>query len=115
MLHALDVLGDLRDGQTLTEMHDKLLEIVGAVRDTGKAGSLQLTLKVKPASKGRDEIKVLMIEDTLKATIPQHDRAASIFYTNHENELQREDPRQVQMFGLKDLQPESVVNLKEVK
>lgn len=113
MTSYYEVLRELRAGQTIVELSEKLTEIVKAVRDTGKAGALTLTLKVKPASKG-DEISALMLEEIVKAVTPEKDKSSTIFYANHENVLTRFDPRQPQLPGLKVVDMPQSKDLKEV-
>lgn len=85
-------LRDIRAGESLTELSEKLSELVAAVRATGKGGKLKYELTVKPASKG--ETVALMIVDNIDVKLPKSERAANIFFANDQNLLQRSDPRQ---------------------
>jgi hypothetical protein len=75
-----------------TEMSEALAQVVAAVRGTGKAGSITLTLKVAPASKGATD--VLMVESQVKTKLPEADRGMTIFYATDDNLLVRNDPKQ---------------------
>jgi hypothetical protein len=85
-------LREMRGGRSLNELSEKLAELVAAVKQTGKAGSITYKLKVKPASAG--DLVTLQLEDDLKPKIPELARGASIFFADDANVLQRTDPRQ---------------------
>lgn len=88
----VDTLRDLRAGRTLDELANQLNEVVAAVRDTGKAGKITITLSVKPASKG--DVDTIMIDDVVKVSAPTADRGTTIFFATPENNLQRQHPNQ---------------------
>lgn len=89
---ALAVIAQLRRGQTATDLSEALLELVAAVRETGKKGTLTLKLTVAPHAKGDDVILTLTDDVTLKT--PRAERGSSIFYATDDNGLVRNDPRQ---------------------
>ena len=102
----------INNGSTVVEMNEELAKVVAAVRATGKAGSLTLTLKVMPASKGSTE--VLMVESGVKTKLPERERGSTVFYATPENRLVRNDPRQ-QMLPLRVVDIDSPAReLKEV-
>ncbi|MCW5981970.1 MAG: hypothetical protein KIT09_28050 [Bryobacteraceae bacterium] len=82
----------IQNGTTAAELSEALRNVVAAVRETGKAGALTLTLKVVPASKGAAD--VLMIEAAVKAKLPERDRGRTVFYATEDNRLVRNDPKQ---------------------
>lgn len=90
-----DTLRDLRGGVLMDELSEGLNKVVSAVRDTGKVGSLTLTIKVKPASKGN--LDTMFLEDTLKIVAPENDKGATVFFATPEGNLQRNDPRQTSL------------------
>lgn len=71
-----------------------LADIVRAVDETGKEGSVTITLKVKPAKHGGPE-KTLVCE--VKAKKPIAEIAPAVFFSNSEGDLHRFDPRQEEM------------------
>lgn len=65
---------------SLVELTDRLAEVLAAVIDTGKAGSLTYKVKIEPAPKLDDMVSV---DDDITAKIPVEDRPrVGIFYVN---------------------------------
>lgn len=85
----VDWLGTHKKGEVDTELTHHLRELIEAVQETGKPGTLTLTLKV--SRKGERQVNV--IED-VKTKVPVHDRSESIYFVDQQLNLQREDPRQ---------------------
>jgi hypothetical protein len=88
------LLGQLRRGRAMDDASAQLRDLVEAVRNTGKAGKLTLTLTVAPASKGDSDM--LTVLDNCAAKQPELDRAASLFFATDGGGLQRNDPRQTE-------------------
>jgi hypothetical protein len=84
-------LQEQRSGVAHAELSDALKELVGAVTEHGKGGSLTLTLKVVPAKVG---VGTLLITDEVRVKLPEGDRPAAIFYADEDGNLSRHDPRQ---------------------
>lgn len=101
-------LHEVRFGETVNELTEKMAELVSAVANTQKSGSISLTIKLKPAGGGAIEIT-----DEIKAKIPTLPRGTSLFFATPENNLQRNDPRQAELEGLRSV-PEQKHDLKEV-
>jgi hypothetical protein len=89
----LDFLREHRGGVTHDELSDALQELVAAVTAEGKGGTLTFKIKVKPAGKSG----ALEVTDEVKVTAPAQTRSASIFYASPENNLIREDPKQIKL------------------
>lgn len=87
----VDTLRDLRQGAVLDEASEELHRIVQAVRDTGKAGKLTITLTVKPFDKNAD---ILNIEDKVVAVVPAPVKGGTVMFATAEGNLSRRDPRQ---------------------
>lgn len=87
----MDLLKNQRRGELLAEASEKLVEVVAAVRDTGKGGSVTITITVKPDDSARNTFKV---GDDVKAKVPTFSRGVSLYFANHQGRLVREDPRQ---------------------
>jgi hypothetical protein len=85
----------MNNGATVAELSDALDRVVAAVRAAGKSGSLTLTIKVAPASKGSTD--VLMVESQVKSKLPEGDRGMTIFFATDDNKLVRSDPKQQQL------------------
>ena len=101
----------INNGATVAELSEALERVVAAVRMAGKAGSITLTLKVAPASKGSTD--VLMIESQVRTKLPEPERGISIFYATDDNRLVRNDPKQQQL-PLRVVDIEQPRQLKEV-
>lgn len=84
-------------GRTHDELTRLLAQVVLAVQNTGKAGGLTLTVKITPAKNVEGMVRV---EDKVKATVPELDRPASMFFVSGEGELCLDDPRQTSMFSI---------------
>lgn len=93
-----DLLRELRYGRSVEEATDLVTQVVAAVRETGKSGSLTVTLKFNPPRKGG--ISYIEVVDEVSAKIPKPDQQASIFFPTADNGLSKQDPRQ----GALDLQ-----------
>lgn len=59
----IDTLTALRYGELHDELSEKLNELVAACADTGKAGTLTLTLKLKPSKGAALEISDELLEE----------------------------------------------------
>lgn len=82
-------------GKTETELTDGLRDLVNRVQDTGKKGTLQLTVTVAPM---KEDPSMLVVSDEIKLKLPEHDRKASIFWTDDDGNLLRNDPNQRSLF-----------------
>lgn len=91
-------VANLRFGELEDELTAQLAELVRACRDTGKAGELTLTIRIKPKPRSGQ----VFIEDTVKLKKPQLPKEDTILFLTDEDNLQREDPRQHRL-QLKDV------------
>jgi hypothetical protein len=89
-----DILRDIRKGRPVEEATTALADVVRAVDETGKEGSVTITLKVKPAKHGGPE-KTLIAE--VKAKKPIAEIAPAVFFSDDDGDLHRVDPRQEEM------------------
>ncbi|MFE7128915.1 hypothetical protein [Streptomyces sp. NPDC057617] len=91
-----------QSGGTLhAELSEKLHELLAAVRETGKAGSLALKIDVKPIS-GTDG-RTLTVTDSVAVKAPKAERPKSIFFVTDDGNLSRTDPRQPVITGLREV------------
>ncbi|WP_018135422.1 hypothetical protein [Acaricomes phytoseiuli] len=94
------------------ELTDGLHDLIAAVEDTGKPGTLTLKIKVEPDKGGAG---VLRVSDTVTVTKPAHDRPRRIYYKDKAGNLSRTDPNQLELSGLRDVSAPAVpAELKEV-
>lgn len=87
MRPSLNLLLNLDKGRVLDELSSRLAEVVGAVRETDKKGSLTLKITVSPRS-GDDTVDV---EAVTTAVVPKPDHAG-VFFVTDKNALTRDDP-----------------------
>lgn len=90
-------LQEIAGGTVHTRLSDQLQQLVTAVTDTGKKGTLTLQLTVAPLKPGNVSNLVVTAKTALKA--PEGDDAApsSVFFHDREGNLSREDPTQLKL------------------
>lgn len=88
-----DFLREHREGRTHDDLAMALNELIAAVNEEGKAGSLTFTVSVKPMGKGDG----LEVAADIKVKPPKKTAGVSIFFSTPENNLVRQDPRQQSM------------------
>ena len=84
-----DVLAELSKGRVHAEASAKLQELIAAVADVRKGGTLTLQVKVTP-DKGTEMIRV---SATVASKIPIRDRE-SLFFVDDQHNLTRDNPNQ---------------------
>lgn len=94
----VDTLLELQQGELQQELTDELKAVVARVLETGKAGKLSLTLKVRKASKGAGSS--LIITGDVKVTLPVPERGETVLFAAEDLTLQRNDPRQPRLADL---------------
>lgn len=96
-----DALIELSGGRTHTELSEQLHDLIAAVRDTGKKGSLTLTITVSRMKNASEN--TLTVTDDVKAKLPAHDRNVSVFYADADGNLTRRDPNQLVFESLREV------------
>jgi hypothetical protein len=66
-------------------------QLVQAVADTHRPGSLTITLKVSKSKVSG----MVEIDDTVKVKLPEPARDASMFFADEDGNLSKDDPRQL--------------------
>lgn len=84
----LMALGRQDAGLALERMDDALSQVLHAVMQTGKAGSLTITLKVTP--NGGQAVKMSM---DYKAVTPKLANAEAFYFVTPDNTLSRDAPK----------------------
>lgn len=82
-----DVLGELSRGNTVMDLTSKLSELVVAVQETKKAGTITLVMKVTP--NGEDTV---FVKADTKVKLPEPAHAETIFFTTSGGSLSRDTP-----------------------
>ena len=95
-----DWLIEQSGGNTHDELGHALHDLVARVLDTGKKGSVTLTVTVAPL---KDDVEVLIVTDEIKLRLPEHDRKASLFYPDESGNLTRQDPNQLTFDSLREV------------
>lgn len=107
-----EVLAEMRGGRTVIELSERITEVVAAVQATGKAGKVSIELAIVPAHKG-EVIDQFYVRETIKHTIPEKDKADTLYMMNHEGVLQSFASRQIQL-ELKSVESIDTRSLKEI-
>jgi hypothetical protein len=92
-----DTLMAMRYGILHDDLTDALNTLTDAVTRTNKVGELTLIIKLKPTNNS-GQIEVI---DDIKIKTPKETKGATIMFATPENNLQREDPRQLSIEGLR--------------
>ena len=87
-----DYLRELHRGQIHEELSGRFRELIQAVSETGRAGSLTLKLTVKPT--GGIDSETVALGVSIKAVPPEPERHAALYFVTPEFNLSRRDPRQ---------------------
>jgi FPC/CPF motif-containing protein YcgG len=101
-------LGNLQHGYALQELDQLLTEALQASQDTGKVSKVSVTLTIKPNGAG-----TYKITDDIKSTLPKFEKEATLLFTDGEQQLVREDPRQ-QKLKLEQVQSSGPIDLKGI-
>lgn len=82
-----------RNGGLHGELSDALAELVGAVLEHEKSGTLILTVKVESSKDG----STVIVTDKVALKVPEGNRGAAIYFVDADGNLSRRDPRQLEM------------------
>lgn len=105
-----DTLEQIRYGELIKELSRELNALTRACSETGKAGTMSLTLKLKPGKSGQIELA-----DTVVVKAPEFERGSTLMFATPEFNLQREDPRQLRIDELRTISIENnPTNLRQV-
>jgi hypothetical protein len=97
-----DSIGQLRYGKTATELSEQFQALVQQCQTTGKPGSITFTINLKPGRGGQIEIS-----DEIKVKLPKPERGTSLMFATEDGHLQRSDPRQGELDGLRTVDKET--------
>lgn len=87
-----DFLAEHNNGAGHNLAGEKLHELVAAVRDTGKKGSLTLTLSIE----AMDEDTLVTVID-VATKVPKPPSKAAVFFVTDDGNLSRSDPKQTHL------------------
>lgn len=87
-----DVLRDLSGGATYEKLSLDLADVVQAVNETQKGGTITLTLAIAANGPGS-----VTIAESVKTKVPEPAKGKTLFYATTTGHLSRNDPRQTEM------------------
>lgn len=90
-------IAELNDGSTLAGLTGDFKELLQAVRDHGRSGSMTLKLKVAPATKGGQEVDKITITAERKLELPKPDQPSDFFWLTADAQPSRKHPRQQEL------------------
>lgn len=103
------LLAGINGGKFSLEMDAELNKLIKQVRDTGKQGSLTISLKVEMAQGSE---RTLIIKPDVTAALPKHPRPMAFVFADQENGVHLDDPDQEKL----DLKPvDDTTNVKTVQ
>lgn len=82
-----------RNGSLHGELSHALHDLVAAVSEHGKKGSLTLQVVVEPMGDGT----TVRVSDKIKLALPDPERGAAIFFVDHDGNLTRKNPAQIEL------------------
>jgi hypothetical protein len=101
-MDALGTLQSLARGQLFDELCEAMIDVAEDVLNTGRKGTVTLTLKLSQATPGEPSV---VVAEEIKRTPPKRDPRGAILFVG-EGEFHRHDPRQQQMeFRVLDDEP----------
>lgn len=90
-----DVLSQIRGGAAINDAAKDLNELVRAVKETNKPGTLTIKLTIEP---DKTDSTVVTIQPDVTLKLPKKPRAKGIFYVDEKTyDVTREDPRQLEL------------------
>lgn len=107
-----DVLRDIQGGEIADEAALLMQQLVSAVHEFGKKGSMRLDIEVQPM---KGNTAALMVSAQASIRPPKGDPTAAVFFWDDDNNLVRDDPRQLALPGLREVkQAVNHDNIKEL-
>ena len=86
------------------ELCDTLNDMVHASTETGKVSELAIKIKMKPVAGNSGQME---LDTDVKAKLPQPTKGKTIMFATPDNNLQRENPKQQTLGGLRTADQEA--------
>ena len=99
------ILAELGEGSTVIELSEAMWDLIQRVQDTGKAGSITLTIKV--SGDGRGRVQVL---DEVKLRLPEYNRPQTSFFIDKHGNASRRNPDQPEIPGVTNIHTKQEAN-----
>jgi len=106
----MDTLREVEYGDLLNDCSSLQREILDAVSETGREGKLTITLKYKFEGNGQ----ITITAEDPKAVIPKMPRGKTLFFLTPERNLSRNDPKQIEITGLRSVDDNNDQPVKEL-
>jgi len=90
-VHHIAVLLELRDGDCVGDVLDKVKECTAACMKTGKKGEVTLKLTLTPQG------SQVIVKDEIKAKIPEFSVQPTVMFATPNGDLSRRSPRQMSL------------------
>lgn len=91
-MDAIGLIRDMDQGNLQYELARRMTEIINAVRESGKKGSLQLTISISPLPKfGANAVEVV---PAIKVSVPQPEYKRTIRFITDDLRLIGDNPDQ---------------------
>jgi hypothetical protein len=90
-----DIMREVRRGRGVELASDMLAEVVRAVGESGKKGSVTIKLTVSPEDGGGSQRNISM---SVTSSVPRVSIPDAVFFADEEGDLHRSDPDQGEMF-----------------
>lgn len=97
-----DFLSEHNNGHGHRRASEALQAVVQAVVETGKKGSVAVTVSVEPMKGAEDG--TLMLTVNVAEKIPTEPVKAAVFYADEDGNLTRNDPRQLSFDSLREVE-----------
>lgn len=88
-------LSGIDHGEVAGKANDLLVQLVQAVREKGRKGSVTVVLEVRPYKGNALNVEVAA---TVTAKMPQDEPPAGLFFVSEDGALTRDDPRYDRLF-----------------
>lgn len=83
-----DVMGEAENGQFITDLTDELYDVVKAVMEQRKPGTISINLAFIPTGRS------VAVAASFKGKKPEEPRPSTTFFVSDDGALMRDDPRQ---------------------
>lgn len=94
-----DFLREQGKGHSHEELSEGLHDLIARVQDTGKKGALTYVVNVAPMREG----EMIHVSDEIKLKLPEHDRPGSVYWSDADGNLTRNDPNQLAFESLREV------------
>ncbi len=93
-------MATMSKGQVDDCLTDELAELIKAINETGKSGTLTFTLKLKPVLSGNAsgaEVVMVDMHPSYKVETPRHGMISQRMFPTYDGDLLRRDPAQPEL------------------